>query len=384
MSSKRNQPETETDQVESEDNDEQGNETDETQEESVRLALQDLQEGNGESDGNQSETVEESSPENDGVAQEQVAEPEKQSIDEIDPDDYKAPSRLTAREKKLFNKMPKEVRPAVARMFKEHQSNESRRQAEHSRVQKDSERMVEAVRPYYAKNTIFAEHGVTESGFVAMLVAGHQNMTSDEVMANGEKKDWVALELAAKSRGYRIARVDETGKVVDGTSSGKVVDPEVLRLRNEVHSLKTESNSARDHRDNQAAASISSEWREIQAQNGPDGNAAYPELRTETFWKKASPFAINLIATEGIPAKEALRRAYVVITGKDFRQIQSQAKPASNNSNNTNRAITANGSVRGNTSNAILSSQSHRAVGANESAEDSVRIALEELQRGIG
>jgi hypothetical protein len=157
-----------------------------------------------------------------------------------------------------------------------------------------------------------------------------------------------------------------------------------VALQNQVQSLSSEISTARDQRNDTVAAQISSEFEKVRAQIGTNGHPAYPEMYDATFWKEASPRALELIA-KGTAPGDALRRVHYLITGRYVPAPSTQTRPASNsNTQHSNRSIAANGSVRGSTSAASMPHISSRNIGDNESPEESARIALEELQRGIG
>lgn len=353
----------------------------ESPEESARLALIELQEGNENAEGDSSPAAEEDSeraPENaqsNVVREAQTPETQLPEPEAEDPADFEPPSRLSAKERQLFNKMPKQLRPAVARMFKDVQAQQTKWNQEYSRATNDAKHILETVRPYYVSNPAYAEAGITEAGFISALVAAHQRLTDP-------KTDRQTIEKLAKDRGYQIKFVGEDGQEVSGTTSAQqdiTQHPQFKALQQQQNQLLQ---IVQGERTQKVTEPIIAEWRQIADQKDSSGRWVHPEMQQNEFWVQARPL-ISHLAQTGLSYSEALKRAYYSLTGKQpLTQNQATRPPAA--SNTQSRAVSAAVSVRGRAAPPAVTPRVNGIdVSANETPEQSAMIALEELRRGM-
>lgn len=377
----------------------------ETPEESARLALKELTEGTDESSqGSEAQASEESG----GSAQGQAGTNQKPKIvrdangqpagaadpaaqghekpEESDPSDFEPPARLSPNEKAIFNKLPKAFRPAVARMFKEHQRNETKRATDYANAtraaqakEQEAGHIIQAIRPYYTSNPDFAANGITESQVVAALVGAHQKLTDPK------RAKQALIDLAADC-GYRVQLLNTDGTVPDGDAGSNASDirhnPEFRALQSKLDAL---TSSVEGERTRAAASPIEAEFRSIADQKDSAGNFLHPEMQVDNFWHQARP-RISALVKSGYSYGDALCLAYTAMTGKEARkplQQQTQARPPASNPQN-NRAVQAAVSVRGRAApgsgSRVVESVD---VGDDETPEQSAMIALQELRRGF-
>ena len=340
---------------------------DETPEESTRLALKELQKGI-KAKGDQIEENTDTS----GAAEQTTEAPksEEQTQEVVDPLDFEPPARLTTKEKNIFNKLPKSFKPAVARMFKEHQAALTRSQTEYSRALNETRHILEAVRPYYTQTPELAEAGITESGLVAALIGAHQKLTNRETVKP-------TITKIAADMGLKVKFVDDDGNDIKDSSTPNFSNinqhPDFIALQNKLTQL---TNAYESERANALAEPIVREFEAIRSQKDSSGRYLYPEMHQETFWEQARPL-INQLVAQGLSHGEASKRAHFAITG---RLVDS--RPSSNNSAQ-NRAISAGVSVRGRTTPTVTQQLQTTEIGENETPEQSARIVLEELRRGM-
>ena len=347
----------------------------ETVEQSIRAALKDIQEGKD--NGDQSETGQETLPDVSGKPEEAVtqtkpAQPAQQQVVE----DHSAPNRLSPTEKELFNKLPKKFKPAVARMFKDHEALFTRTQQEYTRNSGEAKHIVEAVRPYYVSHPELAENGVTESAFIAALVGAHQKLTNP-------KTDKATIEQLARDRGYRIKFVGEDGTEAAGAGggSGDISNhPDVIALRNELNHVKNHLSTQAVH---EAAKPILSEMQAVQAEKDSFGRFTYPELQDGGFIEFLRPRISELVRTQpGLSYGDALRKA--VIEKREalgYSSMTNQIRSQSSEINN--RAVSAANTVRGRIAPAVRPAITNDEIPKNETPEQSARIALAQLQKGL-
>lgn len=301
------------------------------------------------------------------VAQE--ATPEEELPTE-DPEDFTPPNRLSGKEKALFNKLPKAFKPAVARMFKDHQALAHRTNTELSQKVQESKHIVESVRPYYVSHPELASNGVTESSFISALVGAHMELTDP-------KTDKAKIAAIARDRGYNIKFVDEEGNEVDPQQRA----PSDISSHPQFRALQEQQNQItsfiQDQRISSVVAPIENEWKAIREEKASDGQYRYPRMHDSDFWESAKPL-ISALTNSGTPHGEALKKAYVALEGIPHGQVAARGLPANNNNN---RALTAASSVRGRS--APPSSGFELPIDKiPNSARDTVRMVLAQQRRG--
>lgn len=352
----------------------------ESVEDSIREALKEVQ---AEDLRDKDQEGEEKAEPLDVAAQKAPAQEQAQTIGKEDPTDYEPPSRLSATEKDLFNKLPKKFKPAVARMFKDHQTELRNTQnqlaserKEAVRQREEASHVIQAVRPYYTAHPELAENGVTEGHLVAALIGAHQKLTNP-------KTDRQAIEKLAADRGYRIKFVDDDGNEV-ASQAPKVAD---ISAHPEFKALQ-ESNSRvlsflDQQRINNAARPVIEAFESVKAEKDSSGRHIYPQLQNPQFWGFAKSLILQKINAGQAPA-EAVKSAYVEILGPASAAPLNSSNQVSlpRNNQQTNRAVSAAMTVRGKIAPASNASRTLDTIPRDESIEQSIMAALEEARRG--
>lgn len=297
--------------------------------------------------------------------------------------DLEAPASLSAKEKALFNKLPKELKPSVARLFKDAQGRFTRGQQDlANRVQQaafreqEASHLVQALQPLYTSNPELAKRGVTLSQFAASLGGTYANLTNPET-------DWDELKNIAASRGYRIAKVDDHGNALPDSASARVNGYD--------HQQNQDLNDWRERVDNYLVAQeikaasepILNELRSVQQERDAAGNFVYPELQSRQFIQYAKQLVSAEIGKDpSLSYGNALRK----VTEEARKQFgyspsATTAKlPSVNNQNN--RAVRAATTVRGGIAPPTVASRIDSKPSKYEPMETSVRTAIERYKRG--
>lgn len=287
------------------------------------------------------------------------------------------PARLSQAEKQVFAKLPNHLKPAVARMFKEHEAHFSRTQGEYSKALNEARHIIEAVRPYYTSNPGFAQNGITESALVTKLIGTHQALLEPKTSKS-------KLAEVAASLGHRIAFIDEDGDV-EADSPHQDIDnhPKFRALQEKIDRLESETKTRTFH---EKAAPIVAEIDRLQQEKDTSGNFAYPELRSMEFIQSVRPLVSALVGNNPSPESygKALRRAVLLHRQENgYPNGNYQTKPPQNNNIINQRAISAARTVRGGVTPAVSASLANEMARPDESMEDSVRMAINQLKRGV-
>lgn len=342
----------------------------ETVEDSVREAIKELK--SEAPDGAQDKEAE--NPVGESSGPEPKGQKTEEKNVELD-DEYEPPARLDKKEKTLFSKLPKEFKPAVARLFKDHEAQFTRTQRELQANSQEARHVLEAVRPYYTSKPELAKSGISEGHLVTALIGSHQKLTSD-------KMEDRAAELAtiAQSVGLEI----EIKGYGENGSNGHVDIENHPKIKGLQEQLEYANNWIRQQSLNTQVDPILAEFKEIQAQKDDGGNLLYPELQKHSFIQYVKPLVSELTRNDlSLSHGEALKQA-VIRTRQElgYSPQPHQTKLLGGNNNNS-RAVSAAVSVRGRVaqrgSNQAISSDIPR----NESMEESVRRAVEDLKRGV-
>lgn len=341
---------------------------DETVEDSARAALKELQTQKEQPDGDEDEEA----PEPSQAPPTKTAKNTKPEAG-LELEDVEPPTGLTASEKTLFTKLPNEFKPAVARMFKEQRGKFTRTQQELAAHMQEARHITEAVRPYYVSHPELAQNGITESSLVAALIGAHQKLTDP-------KTDRQEIERIAKSRGYNIKFVGEDGS--EQPSEHVAIDnhPTFRALQEELHGLKAELNKqSLDAR----VTPLLAEIQQVQQEKDNSGRLLYPELSNPAFISSVKHLVSERRGQHPeLSLGEALKQeVWEYRKSLGYSPSSSQTKLPVGNVNN--RAVSAAVSARGRVAPQVSSVSADSSVPVNETPEQSARIALEELRRGI-
>lgn len=318
-------------------------------------------------DGNKSQSE---TPE--GLSTTDEKQPETAVVDEpqddVDPDDYVPPNRLSAKEKALFNKLPKQMRPAIARMFKEHQAQFHRGHTELSKQIQETRHITEAVRPYYVSHPELASGGITEAALISGLIGAHMELTNP-------KTDKAKIQAIARDRGYSIRFEGDDEDSSTNTQADITNHPQFRSLQEQTNQLLS---YVQNQQVSQIADPITKGWTAIRDERASDGQFRYPKMQDADFWTSAKPL-ISALTDSGMSHDDALKRAYIALHGQPHGQTTAPGLPAANNTNT--RALEALTSVRGRS--APTSNGFNMPIeNIPNSARDTVRMVLEQQRRG--
>lgn len=355
----------------------------ESVEDSVRKAIEGekAKQGEAEVNGNPTEGQGEASDGLDAKS-EGKTEPElakKKGKREVIPDlgdvQLDPPARLSQAEKQVFSKLPNHLKPAVARMFKEHEAHFSRTQAEYSKALNEAKHIVEAVRPYYTSVPEFAQKGITESHLVTTLIGTHQALLNPKTSKS-------KLAEVASSLGHRIRFIDEDGDDVSDDSVDEIENHPKFRALQE--RLDRVDSHIRTQTRNQTAAPIIAEIQKVQQEVDANGNLLYPELQDQRWVASVRSLVSARVGNDPDPAAWAralVDEVYVHRRRNGNPDSFNQTKPPQNNTNT--RAVTAARTVRGGVTPSAATKLAEETAVPGQSMEDSVRAAIERIKRGV-
>lgn len=352
----------------------------ETPEQSVREALKELQEGADHGgEGEEAPQVEEPIQEQPQPEKVTKGRKAKEAQAGEPAEDTSPPQRLNAADKETFNKLPARLKMATARMFKEIEALNTRTQQEGQRWISESRHIVEAVRPYYVSHPELAESGVTEGQLVAALIGAHAKLTNP-------KTDKAALQKLAADRGYKIQFLNEEGQAQTQESGAPNIleNPYVQAMQARLDQLESRVGQFDEAQVSQASHSIIAEMSAVRDEKDQFGRYRYPEMHEPDFFERAKPLVSALVGTiPNLSYAEALKRAYASMTGKPIGNSDQANQARFPSTNTQNRAVSAAVTVRGRSAPPMSYPASDTQVSANETPEQSARIALEELRRGL-
>lgn len=308
----------------------------------------------------------------------QEAKPLKQEAD-IEP-----PQRLSAVEKQVFSKLPNELKPAVARMIRDHEATFTRTMQAVQAERQEVAGIREAIRPYYVSHPELAEAGYTESGFVSALVGVHAKLMDPKT------KEKALLDIV-RQNGYsasQLAELESGGHITKENSGASQADisshPQFLALQEQLQSVLEWKGAHEQHQVSQASQRIVQEIEAVRNEKDALGNYRYPRMHDADFFDRAKPLVSELVrVTPGLPYGDAFRRVYVALEGQpigDSPQPTQARFPATNTQTAQRAAQAAGVSVRGRAappSNGMLTLDK-----IPDSARETAALVLQQLRAG--
>lgn len=303
----------------------------------------------------------------------QAPEPKKSEPVALD-EDSMPPNRLSVKEKEVFNRLPAELKPAFARMVREHEAKFTKTQQEAARIVEENRGIWEAVRPYA---THFAERNLTTSQAIAGLLAAHEKLTNPQTAL----QKWIEI-------GADIGISEEQLRpFLQGNSAASVApqrNPDVENLRQQIQTLESRLKQQDEQTFAASIAPIVAEGQAVANEMDSQGKYLYPELHDpEVVQSRVKPLVSAL--TEALPNLsygDALKRAIHIMRGDsngNFPRLNQTRLPAPNQTNT--RAQQASVSVRGRASPPLNGSHTKPEI-VPDSVRDTVKLALEQLRRG--
>lgn len=299
-----------------------------------------------------------------------VKKPEPVKADES-PDDLVPPNRLSAREKEVFNKLPPELKPAFARMVREHEAKFTNTQKEATRILEENRSIWDAVRPYA---TSLAERNLTIPQAIAGLLASHAKLTNPETSI----QKW--LEIGAD---IGIPE-EQLAPFMQGVKAQPQSNSELVELRKQISTLESRLKQQDDLQMQASIAPIIAEGQAVANEMDSQGKYLYPELHDpELVQTRVKPLVSALV--EALPTLsygEALKRAIHTIRGDgsgNFNRLNQTRLPTQQATNT--RAQAAAVSVRGRVAPAVGGLSMPDKV--PDSPRKTVELAMQMLRRGV-
>lgn len=357
----------------------------ESPEESVRLAIEELQkENNGEEDQatEAPEPVQASTDSTEQVVEPKQAEKEPQTAEiELDP-----PERLNAMQRAVY----KRSSPAMKKVFHEVISDlESRSHkamhAEKAEVMQKQQkyRDLDAVLDPYRKELLARGH--SDASAVAELLEIHKGLS------NPQTKDKVFEKLGADI-GYDWSRAGASNGEVQGDVAShpyvKSLESKILDLQKKIEPVHNHIQSQTQQAQAQTIQEMNQEYANVGAEVDKSGQLAYPKLTQDPqyFDQRLRPLVISLMQSDSNRSfGDAVKMAYNITEGRFgyLQNHQGQTRPSPQQKQNTNRPISPPLSVRGKSTQVADLPAYDEDIRPGETPEESVRIAVERLARGV-
>lgn len=271
------------------------------------------------------------------------------------PEDVAPPNRLNAADKEVFNKMPKRLRAAAARMFKEHEARRVQGDQALSKLVTENRGIMEAVQPYVAE---WGARNLTVPQALAGLAAAHKKLTTPETA----KPTWIALGADLGIPQETLQQIQQLigadgggARGVSAPSAGFDIEnhPTVKALRQEVNLIQGKFREQEDSELNRQVAPVIAEGQAVKNEKDASGRYLYPELHDdEVVLQRVKPLVSALLETlPGLSYGDALKRACLTIRGGasnlgNFQQL-TQARLPTQQQSTHERAQSAAVSVRG-------------------------------------
>lgn len=288
--------------------------------------------------------------------------------------DNRPPQRLSASEKELFNALPPQLKPAVARMFAEHERTFTAAMTQARQFEANARGVVEAVQPFATK---WAERGFTVPSAIAALAAANERLTNDQT----KREAYLALGRDIGIDFDEVASIARGEAPAAQAGAGISSHPEFVALKSELAALRSEREQSVSQQVQQSAQGIAAELAAVRDEQDQFGHYRYPEMHEEGFFERAKPLVSGLRATiPGLSYADALKRAYSALTGNPAGNSQQPQTRLPARQEPQQRALNAAVSVRGRTMPQTTGTLMPDKI--PDSVRETTRMALEQLRRG--
>lgn len=320
---------------------------DETPSETVKRALEELQ---NDGDGDTQEAKEPASEVEKQANPKDTTKPVKGKKDlEFDPE-LLAPDRFNAEQKELFNKIPyKGLKKALHKTVRDLQAVATK-DADIVTKQKEFYSGIEkAIKPHvdtWAQMKLSPDEAIRELiGTQNLLTKSFEDGRPD--MATRER----TLRQVAAGCGIDLRKLAGGGEN-NGAPNAHADNSEIKSLKDEILQLRQQINPVASHyqqslksQQDQATESVIAELNAVKNEMDSSGKYLRPSLHDDAFIDRAGPLVQATLKTfPGISYGDALKKAHDTMIGN--LQMSNQTKPIAGNNINT-RAINAAVSVRG-------------------------------------
>lgn len=290
------------------------------------------------------------------------------------------PNRLTVEQKEVFHQLPDHLKRAAHKMFQDHEAQQTKWTGDVAKAFRESQHVVEAVRPYLLSHPELAAEGFTESKFVSALVAAHQQLTDPKTA----KQTWLSLGAQVGVPAEALESLQQHLGSGNGGSSDISQHPQFIALQQQLNKVTSRLDGAASQQTNGEIARKVSEVEALREERDAFGKYKYPKLHDGDFLRtKVKPLVSALEVTlPGLSYGELVRRAHDIVEGNGNSSQVNQARFPGQNEQ-VERARQAAVSIRGRSApSASSGSLSDIPPEALEDAESSVRWALNGLRAG--
>lgn len=296
-------------------------------------------------------------------------------------EDYEPPARLSIREKETFNRLPKELKPAVARLFRDHEARFTKTQQEASRLVEENRSIWDAVRPYASS---IASRNMTVPQALSGLLESHKALTNPETALNAWATIGAQIGIKPEKLGKFLSEIQPELPHLSGASQPQQRNPEYEELRQKYEALESRLKKQDDEAFQSSVAPIIAEGQAVAKETDSSGRYLYPELHDpETFSTRVKPLVSAYAEIfPNLTYGQLLKKAVHEIRGgsKDegnFGALNQTRFTAQTN----NRAQAASASVRGRSAPSSVGQTLPDKI--PDGARDTVALAMEMLRRGV-
>lgn len=355
----------------------------ESVEDSVRLAIEELKNEAGEE--NQEEGAPEiaSEPSQDTTKPGEVAKPGQPETPEADPE-LNPPERLNAQEKAIF----KRSSPAMKRIF--HRAIKDLESRSHKAFHTEKAAIETKAAKYRALDDIidpylptFAKIGHTKESAIAELLEIHKGLSNPttrkaefEKLGNRIGYDWT-------QRGGTQTEGQENDPIAGHPLVKQLID-ENKELRKKIDPVYNQVQNQTNQVQQSAIQNMNQQFAAVGQEVDSLGRLAYPKLTQDpAYFERLRPLVVGLMQSDpDLDFGSALKEAYNRTEKRNgYLTNQNPAKPSPQKQ--TNRIISPPLSVRGKTASVSDLPAYDDDVKPGETPEESARIAVERLSRGV-
>lgn len=316
---------------------------------------------------------------------------EQQKAQGIHPD-LLPPTVLAPEEQKLFANLPEGLKRGVNRILKNQQAQWTTKNQEATRHIERSKQIVDGATLYIQSNNIADEHGrqYTPERLFNELIQKHNEIVNDP--------DRAIAGLIQSNPQANVENINAYLKGENPTGINLSADPTIRALQNTVNSLQAKLSGFEQQTTDARIQPAAEEFAAVMHEVDETGQYRYPELHDDALLESTKPDVAALLRTyPSLSRGEALRTAAMALqgdpqaavkiklaqSGKQYSQNGTQRSlPA--RQNNLERARSAAVSVRG----AIAPTGSQQTLNVDQmeaqdipdSIEETVRMAMRQLQ----
>jgi len=304
-------------------------------------------------------------PKPEAAPEEKEAQPPLQESEEI-----KAPDRFTADYKEKFNKLPHWMKDQGVKAFKEMQADYTKSKTFLNESQRQVDGVIRTVNTYMSKWGI---NGVSPDQAILALTSAQDQLTHDD--KNIRKEAYAKLFVNSGLSG------DDFLDIINGNSQTQQQAPQqnyqpppltsAEKMRQEYVDSQIAQNQERQ------VNSIFQEIEQVKESKDVTGRYLYPKLHDPSFIERAKPHVAELMQNSPVQIGygEAFRQVYHLLNG-DFINHQTRLPTANNSTQIVRNIPTFKGGGNSQASTKLKSSE------VPDSIEESIRMSIEQLQRG--